>query len=61
MLLLEPGAPPVIKAGPPVKKGTALDAERKIALAGGLQLFQQVQMESFTQQIQTLQKHFKTR
>jgi hypothetical protein len=32
-------APPVIKAGPPVKKGTALDAERKIALAGGHSYF----------------------
>jgi hypothetical protein len=33
------GAPPVIKAGPPVKKVTALDAERKIALAGGHSYF----------------------
>jgi hypothetical protein len=33
-------APPVSKAGPPVKKGTALDAERKIALAGGFTFFQ---------------------
>jgi hypothetical protein len=33
------GAPPVIKAGPPVKKVTALDAEREIALAGGYSYF----------------------
>jgi hypothetical protein len=33
------GAPPVIKAGPPVKKGTALDTERKTALAGGYKFF----------------------
>jgi hypothetical protein len=33
------GAPPVIKAGPPVKKVTALDAEREIALAGGFSYF----------------------
>jgi hypothetical protein len=32
-------ASPVIKAGPPVKKGTALDAERAIALAGGFTFF----------------------
>jgi hypothetical protein len=32
-------APPVIKAGPPVKKVTALDAEREIALAGGFSYF----------------------
>jgi hypothetical protein len=34
-----PVAPPVSKAGPPVKKGTALDAEREIALAGGFTFF----------------------
>jgi hypothetical protein len=34
-----PVAPPVSKAGPPVKKGTALDAERAIALAGGFTFF----------------------
>jgi hypothetical protein len=42
------GAPPVIKAGPPVKKGTALDAERKIALAGGHSYFKSADGKFYT-------------
>jgi hypothetical protein len=54
-------APPVTKEVSPVKKGTALDAEREIALAGGhTVLSDQVQMESSIRRIQTLQKNFKT-
>jgi hypothetical protein len=41
-------APPVIKAGPPVKKGTALDAERKIALAGGHSYFKSADGKFYT-------------